>query len=275
MTDFILFAGLQQALLLSVVVIGLRVVRPMLLRLGADFAYAAWLLVPLVLLTQALPRPTVEPLRIALTASIDPAAVGLPSIPVLPASSHTQWLANWLAGTLIVLTWQSWRQWRQTQLGERLPEGSSPALVGLIKPRVALPVDFEQQFTLDERELILEHEAIHRTRLDNLWNLLATLLTAVHWWNPLAWYAANRIQADQELACDAAVLRNRPDSTATYNHALLAAHCLRAPNAPLASHWGSTHPLIERIAMLSRPQPLTHRRIVLLGIGLLSTVGLA
>lgn len=275
MTDFILGAGLHQALLLSLAVVVLRVVRPLLLRQGAGFTYASWWLVPLVLLTQFLPRPTTEPLRIALSSSVGPAAAGLTTIPVLPASNHTQWLVLWLAGTLVILALQAWRQWRLAQLGERLAEGSSPALVGLINPRVVLPADFEQRFTPAERELILEHEAIHQSRLDNFWNLLATLLTAVNWWNPLAWYAAHRMQADQELACDASVLRHRPDSTTTYTRALLAAHALRAPNAPLASLWGTSHPLIERIAMLNRPQVLTRRRIVLLGLGLLSTAGLA
>ena len=275
MTDFILGAGLNQALLLSLAVVVLRVVRPLLWRQGAGFTYASWWLVPLVLLTQFLPRPTTEPLQIALTSGVGPASAGLTAIPALPASDHNHWLVLWLAGTVAILALQAWRQWRLAQLGERLPAGSSPALVGLINPRVALPADFEQRFTPEERELILEHEAIHQSRLDNFWNLLATLLTAVHWWNPLAWYAAHRMQADQELACDATVLRQRPDCTATYTRALLAAHALRIPNAPLASRWGTTHPLIERIAMLNRPQVLTRRRIVLLSLGLLSTVGLA
>ena len=275
MTDFLLFAGLQQALLLSLAVILLRVVRPLLLRQGAGFTYAAWWLVPLMLLTQALPRPATEPLGIVLTAASAPAAVRLTTVPVLPASSTTQWLALWLAGTLAVLALQAWRQWRLAQLGESFVAGSSPALVGLLSPRIALPVDFEQRFTPEERELILVHEAMHRARLDNLWNLLATLLTAMHWWNPLAWWAASRMQADQELACDASVLRHRPDSIATYTRALLAAHSLRAPSAPIASRWVSTHPLIERIAMLNRRQMLNRRRIALLGLCLLSTVGLA
>jgi hypothetical protein len=140
---------------------------------------------------------------------------------------------------------------------------------------VALPVDFEQRFSPAERELILAHEQVHRDRLDNLWNLLACALTALHWCNPLAWWAARRLQADQELACDAAVLAARPDAVADYARALLAAHDLTAHGAPLASRWGTTHPLVERIAMLNRPLPLTRRRLAALGTALLLLAGLA
>lgn len=275
MIDGLLLVGLQQALLLSIAIALLRMVRPLLLRQGVGFAYGAWGLVPLMLLTQALPRPPAESFGVLLTAAEGSAAVGLAAIPLPPASSSTPWLTLWLVGTLAVLVLQAWRQWRLARLGQRLPAGSSPALVGLLRPRTALPVDFEQRFTPEERELILTHEAIHRSRLDNLWNLIATLLTAMHWWNPLAWWAASRMRADQELSCDASVLRRRPGSIAAYTRALLSAHSLRAPNAPIASRWVSTHPLIERIAMLNRPQVLSRRRIALSVLCLLSTAGLA
>lgn len=276
MIDVILTAGLKQAQMLSLSVIVLCAARPLLLRQGAGLTYAAWWLVPVLMLTPALPRPSVEPMRVALNAAGAPTALNLASIPALPPpSSSARWLALWLAGTIAVLAMQVWRQWRLARLGERLPAGSSPALVGLLSPHLALPVDFAKRFTPEERELILDHEAVHLARLDNLWNLLASVLLALHWWNPLAWWASRRLQADQELACDAAVLRHRPNSTSTYTRALLAAHALRAPNAPLASRWGSAHPLIERIAMLNRPRALTRRHIALLALSLLGTAGLA
>jgi hypothetical protein len=181
----------------------------------------------------------------------------------------------WLTGTAFVAGLQMLRQWRLARLGDRLPAGSSPALVGLLRPRVALPADFEARFTTDERELILAHEHVHRDRLDNLWNLLACTLTALHWWNPLAWWAARRLQADQELACDAAVLAARPGALADYTRALLAAHGLTPHGAPLASRWGTTHPLVERIAMLNHAQPLNRRRALLLAAGVATVSTLA
>ena len=268
MIETVFAAGLQQTLILSLAVVMLRVARPLLLRQGAGLTYAAWSLVPVLMLTSALPRPGVEPLRIALTAVGGPAAAGLVAVPVPPSHSAAPWLALWLAGTLAVLGVQGWRQWSLARLGQRLPAGSSPALVGLLNPRIVLPIDFEQRFTPAERELILAHEVVHRERLDNLWNLLAALLVALHWWNPLAWLGARRMQADQELACDSAVLASRPDCGPTYAKALLAAHHLQPHTAPLVSRWASAHPLVERIAMLSHPVHASRRRIVLMGCAL-------
>ncbi|WP_457323182.1 M56 family metallopeptidase [Roseateles sp. P5_E11] len=276
MSERLLVVLLQQALLLSVGVMLIAALRPLLLRrLGAGSAYAAWLLVPALLLTLLLPRPAQEPLRVVLQATGSAQTLAAPALPAPPPDHAAAWLALWLGGASLFAATQFWRQWRLTRLGQQLPAGSSPALVGLLRPRVALPVDFEQRFSPAERELILAHEQVHRDRLDNLWNLLACALTALHWWNPLAWWAARRMQADQELACDAAVLAARPGALADYTRALLAAHDLTPHGAPLASRWGSSHPLVERIAMLHRPLPLNRRRALLLAAGVAAVSTLA
>lgn len=275
MAEALLALLLRQALLFSLGVLLLAALRPLLLkRLGATAAYAAWALLPALLLTPALPRLAQEPLRVALQAATGSPLPAAP-LPVPPAGHAAVWLALWLGGTLLVLAVQARRQWRLARLGARLPAGSSPALVGLLRPRVALPADFEQRFSPAERELILAHEQMHRQRLDNLWNLVATLLCALHWWNPLAWVAQQRFRADQELACDAAVLASRPGAAAAYTRALLAAHGLNTHAAPLASRWGTTHPLVERIAMLQHPRPLTPRRATVLALLTLPALAVA
>jgi len=269
MSEALLAVLLHQALLLSLGIALLWALRrPLQRRLGAGASYAAWLLVPALLFAPALPRPAQEPLKVVLQAAGMSATQALPALPAPATSTAGLWLALWLAGTGFVVGLQTQRQWRLERLGERLPAGSSPALVGLLRPHVALPADFEQRFSAAERELILAHEQVHRDRLDNLWNLLACALTALHWWNPLAWWAARRMQADQELACDATVLAARPQARADYTRALLAAHDLTPHAAPLASHWGTAHPLVERIAMLNRPLPLNRRAALLLAAGM-------
>lgn len=112
-----------------------------------------------------------------------------------------------------------------------------------------MPLDFETRFGAAERSAILQHEAAHARRGDNLWLLLAHGWLALFWFHPLAWWALRRLRADQELACDAAVL-GAPAAPAArdYARALLQ---VQQPGAfwP-ASHWRSTHPLVERIQML-------------------------
>jgi len=42
--------------------------------------------------------------------------------------------------------------------------------------------------------------------LDNLWRMLAFILVAVHWFNPLCWLFLKGFLADLELSCDERVL---------------------------------------------------------------------
>ncbi|RZJ07015.1 MAG: hypothetical protein EOP39_17545 [Rubrivivax sp.] len=266
----------QQAVLLSVGVMTLAVLRPLLLRrLGAGSAYAAWLLVPAILLTPLLPRPAQEPLHVVMQVAGTAETATIPAVPVPPLDQTSMWLALWLVGASLVAATQAWQQWRLARQGLQLPAGSSPALVGLLRPVVALPIDFEQRFSAAERALILAHENVHRARGDNAWNLLACALRALHWWNPLVWWAMQRLRADQELACDAAVLVRRPDALADYKRALLAAHNLTPHGAPLASRWGTAHPLVERIEMLNHLTPMNRRRAGAMTLLLASAAGLA
>lgn len=257
MTERLLGLLMQQAALISAGIVTLALLRPLLRRLGAAALYASWLLLPLLALTPALPRPGTEPLPLVLQATGAPAHAARPALPATPEDLSAWVLAAWLAGTVAWLAVQARRQWALSQLGTRLPAGSSPALVGLLRPRVALPTDFEQRFPPAQRALILAHEEVHRDRWDNLWNLLACAIATLHWWNPLVAWAARRLRADQELACDAAVLSAHPGARHDYTRALLTAHQLHHLGAPLASRWGTTHPLVERIAMLNRPRPLS------------------
>jgi len=270
---------LQQALLLSLGIALLALARPLLNRAGPALSYAAWLLIPLLLATAALPRPRQEPLRLLLQAAdLGPAAAAAPLL-TAAAPAGPDWprigLLLWLAGAALTLL----AQWRQQRMLDRqgpcLPAGSSPALVGLLRPRILLPADFEQRFTPAQQRLVLAHEQMHLQRLDNLWMLSATLIAALHWCNPLAWWALRRLRADQELACDAAVLAREPEARDLYTQALLAAHGLTDHAAPLASRWVTVHPLVERIAMLNRPRPMTRRRGTLLAAALLLTGTLA
>jgi beta-lactamase regulating signal transducer with metallopeptidase domain len=81
----------------------------------------------------------------------------------------------------------------------------------------------------------------------------ASMLPA-RWFNPLAHLAAVRIRADQEIACDAAVIAARPAARRAYGQALI-----KTQVAPvflrLGCTWSSRSPrrLAERISTLGRP----------------------
>ena len=61
---------------------------------------------------------------------------------------------------------------------------------------------------------VLEHELGHIRRFDNLTQRLALAVCAIHWFNPLFWLAARRMEAEAEVAADDfAILRGMKASS--------------------------------------------------------------
>jgi hypothetical protein len=134
-----------------------------------------------------------------------------------------------------------------------------PALVGVFRPKLILPADFELRYTPQERSLILVHERVHLLRGDAFWNALVALLSCLFWFNPLIHFAAGRLRVDQELACDAAVINRYPVSRRVYAGAMLKTQLADAA-LPVGCHWRSIHPLKERLEMLKESAPGRVRR---------------
>jgi TonB family protein len=87
----------------------------------------------------------------------------------------------------------------------RIGDVSTPLACGVLRPIILLP---ETAQDWDERRLraVLLHEAAHVNRADCLTKYVAQASRALLWWNPLAWMLATRLNHEQELACDDAVL---------------------------------------------------------------------
>mgnify|MGYP005751298895 CR=1 FL=1 len=239
--------------------------RPLRRLAGAGLAYAAWALVPLAGLAALLPAapglagpitPMVQPLH----AAVRQAGVAM------QAGGTVSWLPwTWLAGALALALVFAMRQRRfGRQLRERERRGDDggatlgPAVVGLWRPRIVLPSDFERRYTPEEQQLVLEHERQHLRRGDLWAQALCTTLRCLFWFNPLVHLAAARLRFDQELACDADVLARHPRARRRYGEVMLKTQ-LADFGLPLGCHWQSCHPLKERIAMLTRPLPSARR----------------
>jgi len=79
---------------------------------------------------------------------------------------------------------------------------------------------------------VLLHEMAHLKRRDCQTLLLARLVTALHWFNPLAWTATRRLQAERERACDDLVLDAGTGSADYAQHLLEIARAMKARGAP-------------------------------------------
>jgi len=82
----------------------------------------------------------------------------------------------------------------------------TPSLIGVVRPRLLLPVGLANQLDDAQLEHVLLHELSHWYRSDLVVNWLFTFLASLHWFNPLVWYGFIRMRDDQELACDITVL---------------------------------------------------------------------
>jgi len=84
---------------------------------------------------------------------------------------------------------------------------TSPCTFGLIRPIILLPTA-GADWPESQRRFTLLHELAHVRRVDYLTTQLASLACAVHWYNPLVWFAAAQARKLQEQACDDVVLND-------------------------------------------------------------------
>jgi beta-lactamase regulating signal transducer with metallopeptidase domain len=225
---------------------------------GAGLAYALWLIVPAAMLaslfparTVFVPAPVVTPdPMIALTqGSIATYATPHSIATASPLDIAQILIGLWLAGVAASLILLAIGQRRaiarfgritvdsdDTSLARASNPSVGPALIGVVRPRVVIPKDFEARFGADERAMILAHERTHLARGHASINGLTALLKAFSWFNPLVHVAARYARVDQELACDAAVIGRFPGARQTYAQALLKTQLAYMP-LPLGCDW--------------------------------------
>ena len=270
--------------------------RPCRAWFGAERACQLWMLPPLAVTATQLPhRAAVSSPLPPVVLNIADVAHALPGMPNTPANGSllAALLGLWLLGVAGVggFSWCAQRRYRRGLAGaKRMSEPSlrwpvwrsadramGPATVGAWRPCIVLPADFETRYDEAERALVLAHEACHARRGDGYRMLCAQALVALFWFHPLAWWAVRAFRHDQELACDAAVMRAKSGQRRLYAQAMLKTHWA-AFALPVGCCWLSRHPITERIAMLNRTQPGSlHRRagavlLALLATGLASVV---
>ena len=242
--------------------------------------------------------PTIDPPPVSVIADAMPTTMPAPSTLPFEATKPVDWqrvrVVTWAVGALFVLltgvvsftrTLTRARRTREpisNELATRIdevtqevglkqkprllmsPHIQSPAVTGLLRPLLLLPLGFDRDFTTEEMRLILHHEFMHLKRGDLPLNTLLCLLMALHWFNPLLWLAFLKVRADREAACDAQVLENAtPQRRSAYGHALLK---IESAFAPLRLSLGfigilqrhaSLRARIRSIAAPARTRPFT------------------
>lgn len=132
-------------------------------------------------------------------------------------------------------------------------ERAVPCLFGLFRPAI-----YVTQATADDQVLLrhaVAHETTHFRHGDHVWALLRAVCLALHWWNPLVWWAAKLSRQDGELACDEATIRALGESErAAYGRTLIRMACGRgvSPLLTATAMDGGKTSLHERIVLLAK-----------------------
>lgn len=87
----------------------------------------------------------------------------------------------------------------------RIAEVSAPLACGVLRPWILLP-EIAREWDEARLRVVFLHESAHVERRDCLAKYVAQGARSLLWWNPLAWMIAARLNHEQELACDDAVL---------------------------------------------------------------------
>jgi TonB family protein len=250
-------------------------------RFGAGAAYALWAAPLATALAVIAPHRGSALLAPLMLQAGQATARALPG--PAPLSATLALTAIWLAGAVIAAFVLLRRQAAFLRSAGRLqPIGGDPrlvraertdvgpALVGVLRPRIVAPFDFETRFAAEERALILAHERAHLASGDALVNAVGCAVQCLCWFNPLAHLAVGAMRIDQELACDATVADRFPAERRRYAELLLKTQVASHP-LPLGCHWraGGTHPLKARIVMLKAPPPARSQRLTGLGVAVL------
>lgn len=148
----------------------------------------------------------------------------------------------------------------------------TPCLFGLLRPCIYVTPD-----TLADADTLrysLAHEQTHYRHGDSLWAVLRGVCLALHWYNPLVWWAAELSRRDAEMACDESTVRRLGENErAAYGRTLVRMTCEKRPallvTATMMTDSGKG--LRERITLLvKKPKTAAYTAVAVLLVAGLS-----
>ncbi len=96
----------------------------------------------------------------------------------------------------------TWHQKFDVRLSDKI---TVPMVWGIFRPVILLPIGADNWQT-ERLRAVLFHELAHIKRRDWVMQMIAQVVCAVYWFNPLVWFAARWMRIEAEQACDDQVL---------------------------------------------------------------------
>lgn len=122
----------------------------------------------------------------------------------------------------------------------------SPAVVGIFKPVILVPIGMLAGLSAQQVEAVLLHELTHIRRHDFMVNLGQSLMEVVYFFNPFVWIISSIVRDEREFCCDDVVVQRY--SRRVYAEALAYLETSRAVKTKLSlSLSGGKNNLLYRI----------------------------
>jgi beta-lactamase regulating signal transducer with metallopeptidase domain len=145
-----------------------------------------------------------------------------------------------------------------------------PLTAGVLRPVIVLPSK-AASWPEELRSAVMRHELAHVRQRDSLAQLVAELACAVHFFNPLVWWARRQLEIERELSADELVIQSGL-SASSYADALLAVAAEQLDATPGAALGVARRSgLAERVERLAtsgaRALPSRAESVAVAGIG--------
>ncbi|MCC6425481.1 MAG: hypothetical protein IT435_01540 [Phycisphaerales bacterium] len=164
----------------------------------------------------------------------------------------------------------------------------SPMIWCGLHPRLILPGELWGTLDEDSQRAVVAHELAHLRRRDHMLCWLESVIGAMYWWHPVAWWARHRLHDEAEASCDAWVTSLFPAGRRAYAAALVTTKSfLSSASEPSAGPClgimsGSAKKLARRITMVMTQRTAPKMSVVgvcvaaiVIAAGMFVTPGLA
>ena len=212
-----------------------------------------------------------------------PAAASTNAAPVVTTHFNASWMLTgwlvWLAGAGLMFIWmgagrfyrseyfRAAKPWDDTGWARLLNEACEalrlrrrvrlllstrevmPMTWGWLRPVVLLPRS-AAQWPEERRRVVLLHELAHVKRGDYFTQMVAQVVCAVYWFNPLVWVAARQMLVEREGACDDLVLAGGCKASEYAGHLVEIAYAFRSVPQVAAIAMARSSRLEGRIAAI-------------------------
>ncbi len=150
-----------------------------------------------------------------------------------------------------------------------------PAVIGVVKPLILVPVGLINRLEVEEVEAILIHELGHIWRQDFLLNIIQSIIEVLFYFNPAVWWISALIRIERENCCDDMAVELCGNSL-LYAKSLMQLQTDESNSPTLAMTLvGKRMPLLKRVQRILDPSHNHSSAMEKLMITLLLLIGLS